>query len=109
MNRVRHHVWWALPSFAVAAGLGLTVGYPIAWLAYAGFNVVGVWLYCDRHGPERHRTQSSLKMLAIVMLPVGVVGVLGSGGSGLTPRHQALFNSGAATRREASYAASDRD
>ena len=104
---MRQNVWWMVPSFVVAVVLGLALGYPVAWLAYTTFNVIGVWLYGDRHGSSRQRVQTWLKALAIAMLPVGVVGVLGSGGSGLTASQKAMFGSGDPdTTREAARAAS---
>lgn len=83
MHRVREHAWWVVTPFLVATILGWVSGYPLAWLAYAAFNVLGVWLYL---GHKRSwRVQTSMRVLAIFMVPVGVFGVLASGGSGTTP------------------------
>ena len=82
MHRLLQHAWWAVTPFLVAIILGWLRGYPLAWLAYTAFNVLGVWLYL---GPKRSpRLQTAMKVLAIFMVPVGVFGVLASGGSGKT-------------------------
>lgn len=104
MQKLRHHAWWSIPTLVVAAVLGWAIGYPYAWLAYAVFNIAGVWLYCEVARSPTRRTL--MKVLAIPMVPVGVVGVLATGGGRMGPRESSSFGSSDEdTRSESARAA----
>lgn len=77
---VRRNLWWTVSLLAITALLGIVVGPLSLWLAYAVFNLIGVWFYCDHHGPRRQGRQRWIKVLAILQLPVGLIGLLASGG-----------------------------
>lgn len=99
MGRLRPHAWWVVPTLVVAAALGWTLGYLLAWLGYAAFNILGVWLYSEN---KRSLLQAWMKVLVIFMVPVGVIGVLASGDSGLRPSEAASIGSADETTRSES-------
>ena len=84
-------MWRIAPTAAVAIGASLLRGYWLGWLAYAAFNIAGVWLYDD--SSRSHRRMTVMKTLAILMLPIGVIGALGSKGSDLRPTESASIGS----------------
>ncbi len=75
-----HSLGWIAPSLALALILGTTVGSPYGWLLYWGFNVAGVWMYCDANGTNKPRMQRALKVASFILLPSGVLGLLAGGG-----------------------------
>lgn len=81
---VRRHWWWMISSLAIAVGLGLTFGYVGVWVGYVVFNNVGVWVAVDSHRFARRGPRSWMAWCAIILLPVGPIGLFISGG-GMTP------------------------
>lgn len=77
------NAWWAAPPLVVGTVLTVTAGLWVL-LAYVVANISGVWFYADHHGARHARRQRWMKLLALVLLPSGVFGVLGTGG-GATP------------------------
>lgn len=76
----RSEVWWVAPQLIMVVVLSVTVGLWGLWMAYAAFNSGLVWLYADHHGGRNPRRQQVLKVLAIVLLPVGFLSVIATGG-----------------------------
>ena len=70
---LREHAWWTLPQLAGASVLGSAVGLWGLWFGLAACNTAAVWLYCDQLGRFRRRRQLVAKLLAIPLLPVGVI------------------------------------
>ena len=75
---VRRQVWF-LVAPAVAATLAFAVyrSVPLLVIAvvYAVINCGGVWIYCDHLGDRSPRTQTWLRRLAVVLVPVGFITV----------------------------------
>lgn len=102
----RTNAWWTIPPMALALLLGVTFGLWGLWLSYAGLNLVGVWLYSDHHGSRMPRRQLWMKRLAIPLLPVGVVGVLATGGGPSPSDSVTGASSDEAVRKETATATS---
>lgn len=77
-------------SVGVAFACGMWTGYWGVWVAYAVFNAVGLILYLDgldvRHARIRRRARV-VQILAVPLLPVGIVGLLLSNDPGSPGTH----------------------
>ena len=78
---VRTNVWWTGPQVVMIVLLSIVWGLWGLWTGYAAVNSFGVWLYADHHGHGRYaRRQKVLKLLAIALVPSGLIGLMASGG-----------------------------
>lgn len=96
--------WWASLSLAVAFTVGILLGYWVVWVGYALFNAVGLILYLDGLDIRRARVRRRARVaqvLAVALLPVGVIGLLLSNDSGSPGTHALADES---VRRDAAAA-----
>ena len=82
---IERHGRWLAVSFMLALVPGFFVGYWGVALLYAAFNGAGAVLYLDGLDPRRkwaRRRGLVVKILAAVLLPVGILGLLVSKSGG---------------------------
>jgi hypothetical protein len=87
---VRRDSWWATLSVGVALIAGVWMGYWAVWVGYAVFNAVGLILYLDGLDVRRARLRRRarvVQVLAVPLLPIGIVGLLVSNDPGSPGTH----------------------
>lgn len=78
-EQLRRHGWWFTLSIVagVVVGLAFDLGGAALgiWLGYVASNSAGVWLYCDHLEDRAPRRQLVIQLLAVAMVPAGLIAV----------------------------------
>ena len=95
MLSVRRY-WWVFAAAVYAFTMALIVGLGLVGASmlalYAVLNCAGVWMYCEQLRHRRPTRQVALRLLAVALVPVGLVVVFATPG-GLTPSEQSAAGS----------------